>query len=159
ATDAGTESARAGLRLALGTLLGLFAPFLPYATEEVWSWWKQGSVHRSSWPRADSLLAAANGGTGPGPAGPGAAADPALLDLAGVVLGRLRKAKSEAKRSMRAGLDLVVISCPAEQAALIEAARSDICDAGAVKELRIETGNELSIEAVLEPESTAPPQP
>jgi valyl-tRNA synthetase len=84
------DSARRALRTALDVLLRLFAPALPFAAEEVWSWWREGSVHRAPWPDAAALR----------PDGVGEAEADSLRRAADV-LSEVRKAKSSAKTSQR----------------------------------------------------------
>jgi valyl-tRNA synthetase len=116
----GAASARAALGLALDVLLRLFAPVLPFATEEVWSWWREGSVHRAPWPVPDQLRAAAAG------------ADPGVVAAAGAALAALRKVKSEAKVSMRTPLLAVRLAVPDALRAGVEAALGDLRAAGRV---------------------------
>ena len=102
-------------------LLRLFAPFLPFVTEEVWSWWQEGSVHRASWPSARRWLRGLSaGGVG----------DPAVLATAAAVLGQIRKAKSEAKVSMRAEAARVVVRGPDDAADAVRASEGDLRAAG-----------------------------
>jgi valyl-tRNA synthetase len=54
-------SANSAMLVALSTLLRLFAPYLPFVTEEVWSWWRPGSVHLAAWPTADEVVAPIDG--------------------------------------------------------------------------------------------------
>jgi valyl-tRNA synthetase len=117
---AGTTSARAALGLALHTLLRLFAPVLPFATEEVWSWWQEGSVHRAPWPTSAPLREAA-GDT-----------DAAVLGAAGSALAALRKVKSEAKVSMRTPILRAVLEVPAGVLDAVAAVAGDVRAAGRV---------------------------
>lgn len=113
-----TASARAALNVALDVLLRLFAPVLPFATEEVWSWWRAGSVHRAPWPVAEPLRAAAGDG------------DPAVVAAAGAALAALRKVKSEAKVSMRTEILRARLEVPAALLAGVQVALGDVRAAG-----------------------------
>ena len=110
-----TASARAALRLALDALLRLLAPVLPYAAEEVWSWWKAGSVHRASWPTVEEL-----------PTG----GDPAVLGAVGEALSQVRKAKSDAKVGMRSEITAATLVAPAATAELVRVGEADLRAAG-----------------------------
>ncbi|HEY3941853.1 MAG TPA: valine--tRNA ligase [Acidimicrobiales bacterium] len=119
-----TLSARAALAAALSVQLRLLAPFLPYVTEEAWSWWQEGSVHRATWPGPADLALA-----------PGA--DPAedVLDVAAEVLGAVRRAKTAAKRSMRARVARLEVLDRSGRLDALRAARADLVDAGGIQEL------------------------
>ena len=116
---AATESAKAALATALHVQLRLLAPFLPYVTEEVWSWWQEGSVHLAAWPSKLEIGAAASG-------------DGAMLDAVAAALAGIRGAKSQAKVSMRAELARVEVSGPAGLLAAAEAAADDLRKVGKI---------------------------
>jgi valyl-tRNA synthetase len=146
-----TQSARLALRTALSALQRLLAPFLPYSAEEAWSWWHTTSVHASDWPEpaepAEPAGSAESAGAAPG----GAAADGELISVASTVISAIRKAKSDAKRSMRAPVDTVTVQGPADRLAAVETVSDDLRATGSVRTLRLEesAGPELSIDVVL----------
>jgi valyl-tRNA synthetase len=137
-----TASARATLALALEVQLRLLAPFLPYVTEEVWSWWQEGSIHRAAWPTQTDLGAAA-------------AADPVAIDAVAAALIGIRGAKSQAKVSMRHELTKVKISGPETLVRAAELAADDLRKTGRITgKLKFtvdEAATELSVEAELAP--------
>jgi len=121
---AGTRSARAALALALSVQLRLFAPFLPFVTEEVWSWWRDGSVHRARWPDATELAVADRAPGGPD-----------VLALAGEVLAAVRRAKTEAQRSLRARVARLEVRDAPERLTALATVRHDLVEAGGVDDL------------------------
>jgi valyl-tRNA synthetase len=132
-------SAIATLRLALSTLLRLFAPFLPYVTEEVWSWWQPGSVHRATWPSAAELE------------GPSAGGDPVVFDTAAWVLGEVRKAKALAKRSLRTEVERLVVRDAEDRLKILRGVERDVREAGNVAAIEYVEADEPSVEVVLPP--------
>jgi len=138
------DSANRALRLALSVQLRLLAPVLAFASEEVWSWFGDGSVHRSSWPALDELP---KGG------------DPAVLAVAGEVLGQVRKAKSSAQLSMKTAVSSLVIRDGLGRLELARQAEADLLNAGVVSQITYEQGDP-TVEAILAPpDPPAPPAP
>jgi valyl-tRNA synthetase len=113
--DAGAASARATLRIVLDVVLRLFAPVLPYVTEEVWSWTHDGSVHRTSWPAVEEV-----------PSG----GDPAVLAAVAAALAVVRRAKSEAKVGMRAEVPTVTLVGPSDVLGHLRTGEADLRAAG-----------------------------
>jgi valyl-tRNA synthetase len=132
-------SALVALRTALLTLLRLFAPFLPFATDEVWSWWQTGtgSIHRNSWPKAEELEAGLD------------KANLDLLPLASTALFGTRKAKSDAKASMKADVLEATLNAPEATIGRLELLTADLKAAGRIQNLKLSAGAELSVSGVV----------
>jgi valyl-tRNA synthetase len=129
-------SAVAALRTALSTLLRLFAPFVPFATEEAWSWSNDGSVHTAAWPVAGDLSAGAGG-------------DAELLDLASRALTGIRRAKTDAKASQKSAVASAVISGKTPEVALLAQAAADLKAVGRIAELTFVDGDELAVTSIV----------
>jgi valyl-tRNA synthetase len=112
--DPSSASARVALRIALAAIVRLFAPLLPFVTEEVWSWWRDGSVHRAPWPSVAELDGAI------------ADADPEVLAVASEVIAAVRKAKSESKVSMRTEVAGLRVRAAPEALARLTLAERDL---------------------------------
>ena len=132
---AAAASAHASLATALDTLLRLFAPFLPFVTAEVWSWANSESIHRSQWPDHQGLSSQLN-----------SAIDTTVLDAAAQTLSEVRKAKTEAKRSLRVMAERVLVTAPRERLDLIELVRSDLMEAGHISSLELVEQHDASPE-------------
>jgi valyl-tRNA synthetase len=130
-------SARAALRLALAVMLRLFAPFLPFVTEEVWSWWQDGSVHTAAWPAPEEVApapAALPAGASPGTPSPGTPSlAAASLAAASGAIAAIRGAKSGARVSMRAPVRTLVVTARRDHLDAVLAALPDVQAAGRVE--------------------------
>ncbi len=115
------SSARSALAIGLDVQLRLFAPFLPFVTEEVWSWWRAGSVHKAPWPRESEL-----------PEG-----DAEILVAVGKALSQVRRAKSGRSLSMRAEVALATVSAPTETLERLAAGQADLRAAGRIGKLDV----------------------
>jgi valyl-tRNA synthetase len=132
-------SAVAGLRLGLSVLLRLIAPFMPYITEEVWSWVFAGetghqSIHRAPWPRVDELEDVA------GPA------DARSFEIAVRALAAINKAKAEAKVSMGREVDSLTLAASPATLERLQPVLADVLAATRCGERRLEPREDLEEE-------------
>lgn len=128
-------SATAALRHALSVLLRLLAPFMPFVTEEVWSWWQDGSIHRTTWPTADEMVAG----------------DATVLAVAVDVLAEIRKAKSAERLSMRAPVSRLVVADTADRVAALRHALEDLRTAGNVADIDLCEAGTFTVDVTLAP--------
>lgn len=117
-------SAQVAMRRALSVLQRLLAPFMPFTTESVWRWWREGSVHQAAWPKTDEL---------------GTLGDSAVLDPICEILSHIRRAKTEAKTSQKTPVARATVIGNAEAMAAFERGRADLSEAGSVLAWAVET--------------------
>ena len=117
----GAGSANAALTAALDVMLRLFAPFLPFVTEEVWSWWREGSIHQASWPTPDELLSRLGDNSAAT-----RQADEQAYQWATEVLFEVRKQRSEAKQPLKVPITKVIVKAPAEAVGLMPIVEADL---------------------------------
>jgi valyl-tRNA synthetase len=140
--DFGPEAAassNSAMLVALSTMLRLFAPYLPFVTEEVWSWWRQGSVHRTSWPTSAEVLA---------PIKDGDVEALAVREATEGALAEVRRIKSILKKPTKAVITKAVL--PSTYKALAPAAR-DFQAATHIRDLHFSEVAEAQLEFAEEP--------
>ena len=135
-SPAAQASAVLALRIALHAQLRLLAPFIPFATEEAWSWWQDGSIHRSAWPKASDLEDFIQGQSA------------TMLKTASEALMGVRKAKSDQQLSMKAEIGSLTISAPEEKIQELKQLESDLCSVGKIERITFVPGDLLSISNV-----------
>jgi valyl-tRNA synthetase len=128
--EEGQASAVTALQLAIDVFVRLFAPVIPFATEEVWSWTHDGSVHTAPWPTVDELgVDAQHGG---------------LLPLASQALIGIRRAKTDAKASQKTPVTSAVIAAPS----LLELAAGDLAAVGRIESLTFTPADEVAVVSI-----------
>ncbi len=122
------RSAMAALTLGLRTFLRLLAPFLPFVTEEVWSWrfasreGRERSIHTAPWPVVGEVDVVAR------------PQHEEVYGSAVELLAAIRGAKTKAQKSLRWPVTRLEIVGPEKLRAALETVLQDVLRAGHVAE-------------------------
>jgi valyl-tRNA synthetase len=130
---AGDPSAVTALRQAIDVLLRLLAPVIPFATEEVWRWTHDSSIHTATWPTLE-----ANAPRG-------------LLPAASAALIGIRRAKTDAKASQKTDVVSATLTGPA----IVAEAADDLKAVGRIADLTVLAGDEIAVTDVVLAEQPA----
>ena len=136
--DAGAASATTTLTVALSTLLRLLAPYLPFVTEEVWSWWRPGSIHRAPWPASAELLVLVGGSRD-------AEAERLYEDVT-EALGAIRRERSLQKQPFKVPIKKAIVAWDAGRVASLRRVEADLRRAANVEALEYGGGEALAVE-------------
>ncbi len=138
-----SASVSLALHLSLSVFQRLFAPFVPFVCEEVWSWWQEGSVHRAPWPDSTELSIERNQDQA------ACIQEATALALTADVLREVRKAKSQAGQPMRAPVERVTVRDTPERLAALALGEDDLLTAGAIERLELIEDGEFAVEVEL----------
>jgi len=139
-TAEGAGSANSALVAALSVLLRLFAPYLAYVTEEVWSWWQDGSIHRAEWPTPNELLSLVEDNSEPT-----RQLDERAYHWATDVLFEVRKQRSEAKQPLKVPITGVAVTAHDTTLALMPIVEADLRAALRVQRFETAVGDPQEI--------------
>jgi valyl-tRNA synthetase len=150
--EAARSSAIAALRLGLSVLLRLFAPVLPYVTEEIWSWafaqeTGHASIHKAPWPTLEELASV------------GAPEDPTSFELGVLAFAAINKSKAEHQVSAGRVVERLTLRASPETLGRARAALEAAFDAARVQKAETRADAELPAAQFFVDEAIFAPKP
>ncbi|MCL4124847.1 UNVERIFIED_CONTAM: hypothetical protein GTU68_064424 [Idotea baltica] len=119
------RSAISALGWTLKTYLKLFAPFMPYITEEIWAHSfkaESDSIHTAEWPSTSEIEKVVT------------PSYPLGYDLAVDLISKIRASKSSSQKSLKWEVEKLEITCKDNEEKAIQAILKDLINAGNIKD-------------------------